>query len=200
MSAAATATAEVMPSITDELDALGTIGLLKAIAAGEAEGGRRLLDWANLTKQPKVADTLRFIVARERSHADVFSRRVSELGDSVDLDVVPEQAAYLVMLADPAILDHEKSQCILGGEDFLVCFISPHHLNHVNHFINWVAVASFKLVLLNLITGRKTALRRCAIREAKTTVVGFDELLGRVGKMGGSEFSCGLISEADRAI
>ena len=114
----ATATAEVMPSIVDELDALGTMGLLKAIAAGEAEGGRRLLDWANLTSQPRVAETLRFIVARERSHADVFSRRIDELGDSVDLDVVPEQAAYLVMLADPAIPDHEKSRCVLGGEDF----------------------------------------------------------------------------------
>ena len=98
-------------SVSDELDALGTMGLLKAIAAGEAEGGRRLLDWANLTSQPRVAETLRFIVARERSHADVFSRRI-------DLDVVPEQAAYLVMLADPAIPDHEKSRCVLGGEDF----------------------------------------------------------------------------------
>ncbi len=113
-----TATAEVMPSITDELDALGTVGLMKLIAAGEAEGGRRLLDWAKLTSQPRVAETLRLIVARERSHADVFSRRISELGDSVDLDVVPEQAAYLAMLADPAIADHEKAKCTLGGEEF----------------------------------------------------------------------------------
>ncbi len=113
-----TAAAEVMPSIADELDALGTVGLMKLIAAGEAEGGRRLLDWANLTSQANVAETLRFIVARERSHADVFSRRVAELGDSVNLDAVPEQAAYLAMLADPAISDAEKSKCILGGEDF----------------------------------------------------------------------------------
>lgn len=113
-----TSTAEVMPSIADELDALGTVGLLKLIAAGEAEGERRLLDWAEITAQPKVAETLRFIAARERSHADVFSRRVSELGDAVDLDVVPGQAAYLVMLADPAIADAEKSKCVLGGEDF----------------------------------------------------------------------------------
>jgi hypothetical protein len=113
-----TSTADVMPSITDELDALGTIGLMKLIAAGEAEGGRRLLDWAAVTKRPEVAETLRFIAARERSHADVFSRRISELGDAVDLTVVPEQAAYLVMLADPAIADAEKGKCILGGEEF----------------------------------------------------------------------------------
>jgi hypothetical protein len=111
-------TAEVMPSITDELDALGTVGLMKLIAAGEAEGGRRLLDWAGLTERPDIAETLRFIAARERSHADVFSRRISELGDTVDIAIVPEQAAYLVMLADPAVADAEKSKCILGGDEF----------------------------------------------------------------------------------
>ena len=113
----ATAVAEVTP-ISAELDALGTVGLLKLIAAGEAEGGRRLLDWAGLTADANLADTLRFIVRRERSHADIFSRRVSELGDTVDIDVVPEQAAYLSMLTDPAVPEAEKAMCILGGGDF----------------------------------------------------------------------------------
>ncbi len=105
-------------TVSDELDELGVMGLLKAIAAGEAEGGRRILDWAGLTDNVRLADTLRFIVVRERSHSDVFARRVAELGDSVDVDVVPEQAAYLSMLADPAVPEADKAMCILGGGDF----------------------------------------------------------------------------------
>jgi hypothetical protein len=111
------AAAEVMP-ISAELDQLGTLGLLSLIAAGEAEGGRKLLAWAALTRQPQVAETLRFIAVRERSHADVFSRRVSELDGAVDIEAVPEQAAYLEMLADPEVPEAEKAGCILGGGDF----------------------------------------------------------------------------------
>lgn len=112
-----TAAAEAMP-ISAEFDAMGTLGVLSLIAAGEAEGERRLLDWAGLTPLPEVAETLRFIAVRERSHADVFSRRISELGGEVDVDAVPEQAAYLKMLADPAVPEAEKAGCILGGDDF----------------------------------------------------------------------------------
>jgi Mn-containing catalase len=101
-----------------DLDTSNVIALLKAIAAGEAEGGRRLAQWAAMTSDPKLAETLRFIAVRENSHADLFSRRVSELGETVDISVVPADAAYLSMLADPTVAEREKAACVLGGADF----------------------------------------------------------------------------------
>ena len=101
-----------------DLDATNVIGLLKAIAAGEAEGGRRLAQWAAMTSDAKLAETLRFIAIRENSHAELFSRRVSELGETVDVGVVPPEVAYLSMLADPAVAEREKAACVLGGAEF----------------------------------------------------------------------------------
>jgi hypothetical protein len=101
-----------------DLDLADVTGLLKAIAAGEAEGGRRLAQWAATTPDPRLAETLRFITVRENSHAELFSRRVSELGGTVDLAVVPAEAAYLSMLADPAVAEREKASCVLGGAEF----------------------------------------------------------------------------------
>jgi len=101
-----------------EVDTTNVIGLLKAIAAGEAEGGRRLQQWAGMASDPKLAETLRFIAVRENSHADLFSRRVTELGDSVDIAIVPPETAYLSMLADPAVPEREKAACVLAGADF----------------------------------------------------------------------------------
>ena len=112
------ATAVETVSGSYDLDTTNVIGLLKAIAAGEAEGGRRLAQWAAMTSNPKLAETLRFIVVRENSHAELFSRRVSELGETVDIGVVPAEAAYLSMLADPAVAEQEKAACVLGGAEF----------------------------------------------------------------------------------
>ena len=106
-----------MPGSYD-LDLADAIGVLKAIAAGEAEGGRRLAQWAEMTGDPKLAATLRFITVRENSHAELFSRRLSELGETVDLGAVPAEAAYLSMLADPAVAEREKASCVLGGAEF----------------------------------------------------------------------------------
>jgi hypothetical protein len=112
----ATAVEEVSGSY--DLDLADVTGLLKAIAAGEAEGGRRLAQWAAMTPDPKLAETLWFITVRENSHAELFGRRVSELGGTVDLAVVPAEAAYLSMLADPAVAEREKASCVLGGAEF----------------------------------------------------------------------------------
>jgi hypothetical protein len=101
-----------------DVDTTDIIGLLKAIATGEAEGGRRLRDWAAIAGDPKLAETLRFIARREDSHAALFSRRISELGETVDVDAVPAEVAYLSMLADPAVAEREKAACVLGGADF----------------------------------------------------------------------------------
>jgi hypothetical protein len=96
------------------------MGLLKAIAAGEAEGGRRLAQWADMASNPKLAETLRFIAVREHSHSDLFSRRVSELGDTIDVSRVLPEVEYLSMLADPSVAESEKAACILGGAEFFV--------------------------------------------------------------------------------
>jgi hypothetical protein len=112
------ATAVEETSGSYDLDTTDVMGMLKAIAAGEAEGGRRLAQWAAMTGDPKLAETLRFIAVRENSHSDLFSRRVSELGGTVDVSVVSPEVAYLSMLADPAVAEREKAACVLGGADF----------------------------------------------------------------------------------
>ena len=112
------ATAADAVPVSYDLDTTDTIALLKAIAAGEAEGGRRLAEWAAMTGDPKLAETLRFIVVRENSHAALFSRRVSELGESVDIGVPPSEMAFLAMLGDPAVAEREKAGCVLGGAEF----------------------------------------------------------------------------------
>lgn len=101
-----------------DVDTANVIGLLKAIAAGEAEGGRRLAQWADMASNPQLAETLRFIAVREHSHSDLFSRRVSELGETVDVSVISPEVEYLAMLADPAVAESEKAACVLGGAEF----------------------------------------------------------------------------------
>jgi Mn-containing catalase len=112
------ATAVDATSGSYDLDTTDVIGLLKALAAGEAEGGRRLPQWAAIVSDPKVAETLRFITARENSHVELFIRRLCELDETVDVAVVPPELAYLSMLADPAVADREKALCVLAGADF----------------------------------------------------------------------------------
>ena len=59
--------------------------LLNAISNGESAAGVYLEAWADVTPNPDLACTLRLVAARERSHGDVFCRRISELGYTVVL-------------------------------------------------------------------------------------------------------------------
>lgn len=56
------------------------LGLLNAIALGEADGEDYLRAWADTTADPEVAETLRFVAVREHEHAAAFTKRLAELG------------------------------------------------------------------------------------------------------------------------
>jgi ferritin len=82
--------------------------LLNAISNGESAAGVYLEAWADVTPNPDLACTLRLVAARERSHGDVFCRRISELGFSLEKKLDPRSAEQLAKLANPNISDLEK--------------------------------------------------------------------------------------------
>ena len=51
---------------------------------------------------------VRLVAARERSHGEVFCRRIAELGFSLRRKVNPQDAATLAKLSNPNISDLEK--------------------------------------------------------------------------------------------
>jgi hypothetical protein len=59
------------------------LGLLNAIAVAETEAEEYLLAWADVTKDPKLEQTLRFVAMREGEHGKAFSKRMMELGFDV---------------------------------------------------------------------------------------------------------------------
>ncbi|WP_293677365.1 hypothetical protein [uncultured Phenylobacterium sp.] len=84
------------------------LGLLNAISNGESAAGIYLEAWADVTPNPDLACTLRLVAARERSHGDVFCRRISELGFCLEKKVDPRSAEQLAKLSNPNISDLEK--------------------------------------------------------------------------------------------
>jgi len=59
------------------------LGLLNAVALGEANGALFLNAWADTTSDPKVEEVLRFVAIREHEHAAAFTKRIVELGFEV---------------------------------------------------------------------------------------------------------------------
>ncbi len=90
------------------LEKPGYLGLLNAISLAESAAGVYLEAWANVTPNADLACTLRLVAARERSHGDVFCRRISELGFSLKSKANPRDAEQLAKLANPNISDLEK--------------------------------------------------------------------------------------------
>ncbi len=84
------------------------LGLLNAISLGESAAGVYLEAWADVTPNEDLANTLRLVAARERSHGEVFCRRIAELGFSLRRKVNPQDAATLAKLSNPNISDLEK--------------------------------------------------------------------------------------------
>ena len=84
------------------------LGLLNAISNAESAAGVYLEAWADVTPNPDLARTLRLVAARERSHGDVFCRRINELGFELRRKPDPRSAKRLAKLADPNISDLEK--------------------------------------------------------------------------------------------
>jgi hypothetical protein len=84
------------------------LGLLNAISLAESAAGVYLEAWADVTPNPDLACTLRLVAARERSHGDVFCRRIAELGYELRRKPDPRGAEQLAKLANPGISDLEK--------------------------------------------------------------------------------------------
>ena len=84
------------------------LGLLNAISNAESAAGSYLEAWADVTPNPDLACTLRLVAARERSHGDVFCRRISELGFELRRKVDPRNAEQLAKLSNPNISDLDK--------------------------------------------------------------------------------------------
>ena len=84
------------------------LGLLNAISNGESAAGVYLEAWADVTPDPDLACTLRLVAARERSHGEVFCRRIAELGFSLKPKRDPADGERLAKYADPRVSDLEK--------------------------------------------------------------------------------------------
>ena len=84
------------------------LGLLNAISLAESHAGVYLEAWAEATSDEDLACALRLVAARERSHGDVFCRRLSELGYSLRQKRDPGDGERLAKYADPRITDLEK--------------------------------------------------------------------------------------------
>jgi hypothetical protein len=84
------------------------LGLLNAISLAESAAGVYLEAWADATPIEDLACTLRLVAARERSHGDVFCRRLSELGYDLIKKTDPRNLEQLAKYANPNISDLEK--------------------------------------------------------------------------------------------
>jgi hypothetical protein len=84
------------------------LGLLNAISLAESAAGVYLEAWAAVTPHEELACTLRLVAARERSHGEVFCRRIAELGYTLRHKSDPRGAEQLAKLANPNISDLDK--------------------------------------------------------------------------------------------
>lgn len=93
------------------------LGLLNAISLAESHAGIYLNAWANATCDEDLACTLRLVAAREKSHGEVFCRRLAELGYSLRQKPDPEGAERVAWYGNPKISDVEKIGSRRGESD-----------------------------------------------------------------------------------
>ena len=87
------------------------LGLLNAIAVGEARGAAVLDAWAEVTPDANVAALLRRIAIREHEHAAAFTKRLSELGFSVNEGPLGDFADKM-RLVQSAAHDRDKFEAL----------------------------------------------------------------------------------------
>jgi len=97
-----------MASDTQTTQKPSYLGLLNAISLAESAAGVYLEAWADVTPNEDLACTLRLVAARERSHGEVFCRRIAELGYTLRRKPDPRGAEQLAKLSNPHISDLEK--------------------------------------------------------------------------------------------
>lgn len=90
------------------------LGLLNAIAVGEARGERLLECWADSTSDQRLAADLRFVASREREHAAAFAKRLCELGFDVIERPDPKFDRRLRLAANRGKSDLKKFRKLLG--------------------------------------------------------------------------------------
>jgi len=82
------------------------LGLLNAIAVGEASAEPFFLAWADTTKDKRLATTLRFVAMREGEHGKAFAKRMLELG----YEVRPSNSDFAVKALETAASDKSDLQ------------------------------------------------------------------------------------------
>jgi Mn-containing catalase len=92
------------------------LGLLNAIALGEADGAQYLAAWLSVTDDPDVTRALRTVIARETEHAAAFTKRLDELGYTVLARTDPKHAKR-VRLARSNKSDVEKLEAFGFARD-----------------------------------------------------------------------------------
>ena len=89
------------------------LGLLNAIAVGEARGYALLSAWKNATGDASLAEVLNVVAIREQEHSAAFTKRLCELGFQVREKPSDRFEENLKLAASDAP-DVEKFQHILG--------------------------------------------------------------------------------------
>jgi len=93
------------------------LGLLNAIANGEARAGRYFGAWLKLIKDPEVRRVVEVVANREAERGLAFEKRVIELGFSLRDRPDPAAEKKAAFLSDPKKSDLEKLVFLGYGED-----------------------------------------------------------------------------------
>ncbi|MDQ1395171.1 MAG: hypothetical protein QOG64_430 [Acidimicrobiaceae bacterium] len=92
------------------------LGLLNAIAVGEARAHSYFAPWAEMSPSPEVQSVLRTVAAREGEHGMAFAKRISELGYHVlESDEDPQIAKRMAIVASDCS-DFEKMDAMGFGK------------------------------------------------------------------------------------
>ncbi len=106
-----------MPSSSKAKSKPSYLGLLNAIANGEARAGRYFGAWLKLTKDPAVRRVVEIVANREAEHGLAFEKRLIELGYSLLDRPDPKADEKMAFLSNPKKSDLEKLMFLGYGED-----------------------------------------------------------------------------------
>jgi hypothetical protein len=84
------------------------LGLLNAIATGEARAHRYLTAWIAVCPDPEVRDVLETVCWREGEHGMSFAKRIDELGFSVRAKDDPDLERDLEVAGSTELTDRQK--------------------------------------------------------------------------------------------
>lgn len=88
------------------------LGLLNAIAVGEGDAGCYLSEWAKVTPSADVRAVINTIALRESEHSLAFTKRIDELGYSVQPRADAKHAERMAIAASTALSDKEKFEAL----------------------------------------------------------------------------------------